>query len=467
MSRPHFARTNASRILLFLSIVGTQSCSPSWSAPNDEMGDSGSGREGASARDASLPGEARGDSGAGRNEVPAHVDASVLDGPDGTPQGGAADGGRETPRSEADGSTTGEPVPTSQGPGVPSKGETCATNPCEHGGKCTDGAAGAKCDCQATGYSGAHCETNVDDCSPNPCMHAGKCTDAVNGFVCDCNGTGYSGASCQSAVDDCASNPCMHGGKCTDGMNSTSCDCADTGFSGAHCEMNVDDCSPNPCQNGATCTDGVNKFSCKCAPGFTGATCMTNVDDCAANPCQNGGRCSDLVNAFKCDCAVGFSGTRCEAKSCGNGVVDAGEECDDGNTISTDSCVSCKSAYCGDGVAHAGVEECDPGPSATRDCGTNCKVSKFYQPCAGKASCGGANLETCSSPLSVCTRLCSSAADCPQPAMGAAHCYSNFCVQTCPPASGQCGAGLTCSPGSVDIDSTLGNNWLCWNAAPP
>jgi len=49
---------------------------------------------------------------------------------------------------------------------------------------------------------------------------------------------------------------------------------------------------------------------------------------------------------------------------CGNGLVEAGEECDDGNTISGDGCaVDCTmETVCGDGVVDPlGGEECDQG----------------------------------------------------------------------------------------------------------
>src|SRR5262249_12248242 len=45
---------------------------------------------------------------------------------------------------------------------------------------------------------------------------------------------------------------------------------------------------------------------------------------------------------------------------CGNGRIDTGEQCDDGNTIDTDACTSvCQNARCGDGAVEAGVEACD------------------------------------------------------------------------------------------------------------
>lgn len=61
--------------------------------------------------------------------------------------------------------------------------------------------------------------------------------------------------------------------------------------------------------------------------------------------------------------ACGSSGPETFA-NCGNGILDAGEECDDGpglpHTNDTDACLStCKIARCGDGFVHMGVEDCD------------------------------------------------------------------------------------------------------------
>jgi cysteine-rich repeat protein len=57
---------------------------------------------------------------------------------------------------------------------------------------------------------------------------------------------------------------------------------------------------------------------------------------------------------------------------CGNGHVEAGEECDDGNTDDTDACTNaCHDAACGDGITYVGVEECDDGNSDDTDACTN------------------------------------------------------------------------------------------------
>ncbi|MDI3281754.1 DUF4215 domain-containing protein [Polyangium sp. 15x6] len=62
---------------------------------------------------------------------------------------------------------------------------------------------------------------------------------------------------------------------------------------------------------------------------------------------------------------------------CGNGVYQTGEECDDGNDVETDGCLStCKKAKCGDGFVWEGVEGCDDGNMVNDDgCTNTCKLS--------------------------------------------------------------------------------------------
>lgn len=59
---------------------------------------------------------------------------------------------------------------------------------------------------------------------------------------------------------------------------------------------------------------------------------------------------------------------------CGNGALDPGEACDDGNAIDTDACrANCERASCGDGVVWAGVETCDDHNTQDGDgCPANC-----------------------------------------------------------------------------------------------
>jgi len=66
--------------------------------------------------------------------------------------------------------------------------------------------------------------------------------------------------------------------------------------------------------------------------------------------------------AFVCN---GKDGNESTAGRCGDGVVQLGEECDDGNDVETDSCNHCRLAACGDGVIQTGVEACDDGNTIT------------------------------------------------------------------------------------------------------
>src|SRR3989344_1437480 len=125
----------------------------------------------------------------------------------------------------------------------------------------------------------------------------------------------------------------------------------------------------SPCPNGfGTCVAG----ACLCGipppvcgdgqidSGETCATCAADVT-CASGTqcCSNDGTCRAL----------------CTDATCGNTVIDAGEECDDGNVADDDGCNAvCKLEYCGDSACNNG-ETCSSCPG---DCTQNC----------GDAECG-------------------------------------------------------------------------------
>ncbi len=72
--------------------------------------------------------------------------------------------------------------------------------------------------------------------------------------------------------------------------------------------------------------------------------------------------------------------------ACGDGVVDSGEQCDDGNTVSGDGCSSvCKietaGSICGDGIVDVATEGCDDGNTVSGDgCSSDCRV-EVHNPC--------------------------------------------------------------------------------------
>jgi len=94
---------------------------------------------------------------------------------------------------------------------------------------------------------------------------------------------------------------------------------------------------------------------------------------------------------------------------CGNGMVEGGEECDDGNADNTDDCLdSCVTASCGDGFVLAGSEECDDGNADNTDaCLDSCVNAAcgdtFVQ--AGVEECDDANADN----TDACTDLCMNA----------------------------------------------------------
>jgi cysteine-rich repeat protein len=71
---------------------------------------------------------------------------------------------------------------------------------------------------------------------------------------------------------------------------------------------------------------------------------------------------------------TGACTTACTVAGCGDGHIYAGvEDCDDGNDSNTDECVECVAAYCGDGFTQAGVETCDDGNDVEDDeCTSSC-----------------------------------------------------------------------------------------------
>lgn len=70
----------------------------------------------------------------------------------------------------------------------------------------------------------------------------------------------------------------------------------------------------------------------------------------------------------------------CTAPRCTDGIVDSGEECDDGNEANDDGCSNrCRAARCGDGIRQIfRGEECDDGNSVDDDgCNNACELAEI------------------------------------------------------------------------------------------
>ncbi|XP_076877600.1 milk fat globule EGF and factor V/VIII domain containing b [Brachyhypopomus gauderio] len=123
-------------------------------------------------------------------------------------------------------------------------GEVCENNVCLNGGTCvtSEGKDAFKCIC-VDGFTGDTCnETETGPCHPNPCKNDGICEvdssqrgDVFTGYVCRCP-KGFSGSHCQNNVNDCLGQPCQNGGQCRDLDGGFSCKCPSP-YVGKHCQL--------------------------------------------------------------------------------------------------------------------------------------------------------------------------------------------------------------------------------------
>jgi cysteine-rich repeat protein len=141
----------------------------------------------------------------------------------------------------------------------------------------------------------------------------------------------------------------------------------------------------------------------------------------------------------------------CRPGACGNGVTDAGEACDDGNTVSGDGCnATCTSLEtCGNGIPDFAGESCDDGGTANGDgCSSTCAVEPGW---------------VCSGTPSVCTPQCGDGTILVPEACDDANLTSgDGCGPTCTVEAGwscagqpsvctaTCGDGLVVGPESCD-----------------
>ncbi len=225
--------------------------------------------------------------------------------------------------------------------------------------------------CAAASGAGASCASSAD-CVPGlECNNAGVCVLPADGDPCFSDGDCGTGGVCTLSNGCIAGNSDTRGDACrtdctnprcgdgttdpntdTNGLGGETCDDGNL-FDGDGCDSN---CTPTGCGNGiitppeicddgpGTCLGGLdNGSTCSsdndchgvCGSDFvTPCTLLTAVIDCGGAACINTGICAGgnsdtLPNACRSDCAPA---------RCGDGVIDTGEQCDDGNTVAGDGC---------------------------------------------------------------------------------------------------------------------------------
>lgn len=161
------------------------------------------------------------------------------------------------------------------------------------------------------------------------------------------------------------------------------CSCTTDGRceTGLSCEGGV--CVPPDDGTGGpgTCGDGILDDGEECDQGENNANDAICKEDCTLGVCGDG----FVGPGEACDDGNMIDDDECRMDctlpSCGDGVVQPMEECDDANDVDTDACTNlCKVAQCGDGIIQEGVEACDDGNMIDDDA---CSNSCEVQPVCG------------------------------------------------------------------------------------
>ena len=255
--------------------------------------------------------------------------------------------------------------------------------------------------CASTGSTVCQDGGAVDTCQPGPAGDEGpygdpSCSDDIDN---DCNNqTDDADTNCQPGPETCDNN--------IDDNGNGLVDCADPqcdGFTGqpASCTTSLPGiCSAGTvsCDLGETFCDQDNQAVTE-GP-FTSPTCNDGLDnDCDELTDGNDPECiapdpepfcgdGNLDAGEQCDDGNNVDGDGCEGDCtltpdpepfCGDGNLDAGEQCDDGNNVDGDGCEGdCTltpdpEPFCGDGNLDAG-EQCDDGNNVDSDgCSSTCQ----------------------------------------------------------------------------------------------
>jgi large repetitive protein len=260
------------------------------------------------------------------------------------------------------------------------KSRQCGSKCCPSGAKCKHG----KCKCKSgLRKCGKKCVDRATD--PKNC---GSC-----GHACAAGETCANGACAGGTPQAACGNNVAEGTEQCDGSDLKGATCQSLGFisgtlaCGPNCTYNTSGCVASACNTPSDCpgTDTVCRTR-TCSAGVCGVNFAPTTTLCGTGQaCDGAGNCVTVPPV------------------CGNGIVEPGEQCDDGNTLSGDGCSStCQveagyqctgqpsvctpiPAVCGNGIVEPG-EQCDDGNLVSGDgCSSTCQVEPGYQ-CVGQPS---------------------------------------------------------------------------------
>ncbi len=289
---------------------------------------------------------------------------------------------------------------TEGGAGICEPGNTCGNNVLEVGEGCDDGGTTGGDGCSATcrietsnacnttapgAVGDASCESGICDVSAGGagiCENVNTCGNnrLEAGEGCDDGGL-VAGDGCNASCEIETGNPCnavvsgaVGNASCESGICDTSA--GDPGT----CEA-ANECGNNVLEAGEGCDDGgtLDGDGCSAACGLEEGQACNDVAPGATGAAS----CASGI----CDVTTGAPGV-CEPSGCGNGLLEAGEGCDDGDVIDGDGC----SASCAleDGEA---CNDTAPGSTGGASCASGiCDASE-----GGTGICEPAN--TCGNNL--------------------------------------------------------------------
>lgn len=236
---------------------------------------------------------------------------------------------------------------------------------------------------------------------PQPCSSTCFQQKCGNGIVdpgeeCDNGAANNDNSDCRS---DCVINRCGDGFVNSNGAHREQCD--DAPKASPH-DRTVTPTETQTCNSNCTtpsCGDGIVNHaftplggagSEQCDPPGPGCTAACRLETCGNGVTDPNEQCDDgnTTNGDTCE-------NDCTLPRCGNGIKDVGEECDDGNSINTDDCTNaCKFATCGDGFVRTVLT---PPPVGTPTVVEQCDFAVDPTTCA---------YDPASKPCSVCTLAC-------------------------------------------------------------
>lgn len=232
----------------------------------------------------------------------------------------------------------------------------------------TEACNGVDDNCDGTTDNGV----NVDDgvaCTQDTCDPNNGITHTPNDAFCAApNSTSYCNPPLGCQVSSC---------------NAGFANCDNSPANGCEVNTSTDVNNCNAC--GTVCAGGANGTA-TCANGACGVTCNAGFTFCAGTGCVN--LQSDVNNCSTCGnvCAQGQSCTNGQCltpTTCGNGIVEAGEQCDAGaaNGSAASCCntgctamttgTACSAASC-NGNTYAAARTCDGAGTCTPSQQTSC-----------------------------------------------------------------------------------------------